>query len=671
MRALRSFLFPERAVLLPWPYAVVAFAGIVVGVALARSGVGERLEWQVYDAYSRAVVAGNPPAPGVVVVALDELSFAEVGLPWPWPRALHAALVDRLAGDGARTIAFDIVFDVPSASAEDDAVFADAVRRAGNVVLAADRATIDDARYAVTQWADPIPALAQSAAAVAGVRIPWDEDGVLRRALLIDDGRPSLALAIASREPGFAPPPAATLTAPQLFRFNGPSRLGIATVSYYQALDPASLPPGFFKDKHVLVGRSLAAAAAEDADHYPTPMAVRMPGVEIHASMADALLRNGLIADPFGAAVAHAGLCAVAAALVAVTLFFLSPTAGALLVVGANVAIFGVAYWMLQGGVRVPSVAPALTIGATYAATAVYRFALVTRERRMIRRAFQHYVAPAIVDQILADPSRLKLGGDQYEVTILFSDLEGFATFSERMSPAALSTRLGEYFQNMLDVLLPQRGTLDKLIGDSIMMYFGCPLPDADHALHACRGALAMQRRMSELNERWARQSLPPLKTRIGINTGVVVAGNMGTTTIFNYTVIGDAVNLASRLEGVNKEYGTLVIVGEETWKRVHAAFETRELDWIRVKGRLTPVAIYELVAERGQLEPRQREVLEHFSEGLRLYRSQQWLEAREAFGRALALAPDDGPSRTFASRCTAYALQPPVDWDGVHTLKG
>ncbi len=256
-------------------------------------------------------------------------------------------------------------------------------------------------------------------------------------------------------------------------------------------------------------------------------------------------------------------------------------------------------------------------------------------------------------------------------MTVLFSDLEGFTALSERLTPQQLSAHVGEYFKEMLDVLLPQHGTLDKLIGDSIMMYFGCPIPHPEHAVQACRGALAMQRQMSDLNHRWSNRGLPPLRTRIGINTGVAVAGNMGTTTIFNYTILGDCVNLASRLESVNKEYGTLTIVGEDTWKLVHGSFEGRELDWIRVRGRTTPLTIYELRAEAGQLDGRRRDVFRHFAEGLVLYREQRWSEAAAAFDCALALDPSDGPSRTLSARCTLYRHQSPAEWDAVHAMPG
>jgi adenylate cyclase len=337
---------------------------------------------------------------------------------------------------------------------------------------------------------------------------------------------------------------------------------------------------------------------------------------------------------------------------------------------GAVLLLLAIGYVALaRGHFRLPVISPIAAIAGTYAATAAYRFALANRERRLIKRAFQHYVAPAIVEQMLSDPSRLKLGGEEYDVTVLFSDLEGFTTLSERLTPAELSSHLGKYFTEMLDELMAERGTLDKLIGDAIMVYFGCPIPDERHAHEACRGALAMQRRMIEMNQRWAAAGLPQLRTRIGINSGRAVAGNMGTDKIFNYTILGDCVNLASRLEGANKEYGTLILVGEDTWARVAEAFDARELDWIRVKGKARPVAIYELAAEAGALDAGRRALFGRYAEALALYRDGRWRDAFAALERILASHPHDGPSLTLYQRCLYYLEHAPDAWDGVHVM--
>lgn len=667
IQGLRQFFLPEQGIARPAPYAMVAGAAMALAISVSLTDPVQRLEWTVYDAFMRHTSGANAPAPGVVVVAIDELSFAEIGATWPWPRALHAQLIDAIAAQHPASIAFDVVFEGPGADPDGDVALADAIRRAGNVILGSDFAPIQDRNYSVTLWSTPLPQLAQAAAAVAAVSIPFDPDGALRRAVFSVDGRPSLAAAAVARD-GAAPPASGDGS---LIRFNGPPRLGIQTASYYQALDPkGSLPPGFFTGKHVFVGRSLRAPAADEADYFRTPVALQMAGVEVHATIADAMLRKRFIADPIDSVLALVLLCALVAGVVAAVAHGLPAGVASATAFGACVVVFAAGYGAFVADTWIPIVAPILTLASAYAAGAAYRFTLANRERRLIKRAFKNYLAPAIVEQMLADPSKLKLGGEEYEVSVLFSDLQGFTTLSERLTPQQLRLHLSGYFRDMLDRLLAERATLDKLIGDSIMVYFGCPIPDSAHPVQACRGALAMQRRMVELNAAWAASGLPQLRTRVGVNTGRAVAGNMGTDTIFNFTILGDCVNLASRLEGVNKEYGTTTMIGEDTYARVAGQFETRELDWIRVKGKLKPVAIYELVGEPGAIDRVRAGVFARYAEGLAAYRDQRWPEASAAFSAALALDPADGPSLTMSGRCQSYAVSGAGEaWDGVHVM--
>jgi adenylate cyclase len=444
-------------------------------------------------------------------------------------------------------------------------------------------------------------------------------------------------------------------------------------VSYYQAIEPGLLSADFFREKVVFVGRSLSAAAALDQpDHFRTPVTVAMAGVEIHASQLDTLLRRRAIADPFEGSARELAWAALAGGLAAIVLFRFASKPGLIALGAATVAGIGASYVALSiYHVRVPVVAPAVAAAAVFASTSAYRFALGQRERRLIKRAFQHYVAPAIVQQMLDDPGRLKLGGEAREVTVIFTDLEGFTTFAERLAPEALRERLGEYFKAMMHVLLAEHATLDKFIGDAIMVYFGCPIADPAHPRQACRAALAMQHRLDELNEEWQRADAPALRMRVGINTGTAIAGNMGTDEIFNYTILGDCVNLASRLEGVNKYYGTRIIVGEDTWTRVKGEFETRELDWIRVKGKAQPVAIFELLSNAGALPASNRTIRDEYTRGLALYRERKWKEAATTFRSILEqLDPADGPSRTLLDRCTHLAQDPPQEpWDGVYVM--
>jgi adenylate cyclase len=288
----------------------------------------------------------------------------------------------------------------------------------------------------------------------------------------------------------------------------------------------------------------------------------------------------------------------------------------------------------------------------------------------MILGAFKHYLAPALVERMLDDPEQLRLGGAEYEVTIIFTDLAGFTTISEKLDPESLQRLLTRFFKEMMDILLSENATLDKFIGDAIMVYFGCPVAFPDHAARACRAAVRMQARMRELNREWSAAGYPEIRMRVGINTGTVVAGNMGTDEIFNFTILGDNVNLASRLEGVNKEYGSLTIASESTRQRLGDGFLLRELDSIRVKGKVEPVAIYE-VSGMQDAEGQTAELHRLFGEGLALYRAGDFGQAERRFAAALLIEPGDGPSRTFVERCRAYRdSPPPEDWGGVHVMK-
>jgi adenylate cyclase len=666
---LRQFFLPERGVVRPAPFALVALAGLAAGLLAGVSTSAQRAEWALYDRFSALAVRDPAPPPDVVIVAIDEPSFSEMRRQWPWPRRIHAQLIDALVKAGARTIVLDLVFDQASTT-EDDGALADAVARARNVILGSDRAATTDRAYHIEQWVEPLPSLAQGAAAVAAVGVDQDPDGVIRRAPRTIDGRATLSYAAALRQPSVLMP--LDPERAQLIHFLGAPRRGVVTVSYYQAIEPGLLPADMFRDKVVFVGLSLSAAAALDqADHFHTPVAVAMPGVEIHASELDTLLRRRTIADPFERVDASLAWAALSGGLAAIALFGFASRLGLIALSGSMVAGVGAAYAALSMyRVRVPVVAPLLAAVGVFASTSAYRFALGHRERRLIRRAFQHYVAPAIVQQMLDDPARLTLSGEAREVTVIFTDLEGFTSFAEHLAPDVLRERLATYFKAMMDVLLVEHATLDKFIGDAIMVYFGCPVADSTHPHQACRAALAMQRRLGELNEAWLRADAPALRMRVGVNTGTAIAGNMGTDEIFNYTILGDCVNLASRLEGVNKYYGTRIILGEDTWTRVSDAFEARELDWIRVKGKAQPVAIFELLSTAGALPASMGSLRDRYAEGLALYRERKWNEAAAKFRAALELDATDGPSRTLLERCSQLAQEPPPEpWDGVYVM--
>jgi len=293
------------------------------------------------------------------------------------------------------------------------------------------------------------------------------------------------------------------------------------------------------------------------------------------------------------------------------------------------------------------------------------------KQRKQIRSAFQYYLSPQVVEEILKDPSKLKLGGEKKVLTVLFSDVRGFTSISEKLDPEILVSFLNEYLTPMTDLIFQHGGTLDKYMGDAIMAIFGAPLPQEDHPYKACSTAVKMLEELENLKRKWREQNLPEIDIGIGINTGPMSVGNMGSAQRFDYTVMGDAVNLASRLEGLNKLYGTRIIISEYTLREVQnlkKALFVRELDFVAVKGKKEPVKIYELLSLTEVLE--WKDLVEGFSTALQEYRLGNFERALALFQSLREIYPDDKPTQCFISRCETLLLSPPSSWDGVYVAE-
>ncbi len=669
----RAFLLPSRRSIPFAAFVTVVAIGALLGLLPLTSDPVERMEWALYDLFMRRAANQGETAPGIVVVAIDELSFQEVGLPWPWPRSLHATLIRVLHEAGARAIVLDMVFDQLSDHFDDETLVS-SVRSAENVILAGDFAVVEDPQYSVRKVIGPYPELHDAAVAVGIVGLFLDPDGVVRRVPITVESRPGLALATLQQFDPSAGGHAATQNDdPRLIRYRGPARHGVRTVSYYQALRPdLYLPPGLFRDSVVLVGFSLAAAAAieQAADHYMTPFGAVMSGVEIHANVLDNLLHNRFVRDPFTSNTAVAAFSLTSAMLVGLLLYRVRPLFGFVVVVLAwSVVLIG-AYGVFDAAnARIPVVAPTLNIAVMFAVILAYRTVYGINERRQIVGAFKHYLAPAIVERILDDPSQLKLGGSEYDTTILFSDLAGFTTISEKLPPSVITAILSDYLEEMMAVLLSKGATLDKFIGDAIMVYFGCPVADDGHPQQACEAACLMQQKLTEFNRRQQERGFSPLTMRIGINTGTVVAGNMGTRSIFNFTVIGDSVNLAARLEGINKYYGTSILISDSTEQRLADRLVRRELDRITVKGKSEAIRLYQLVGFQQDVCGETLKLFDDYAAALDMYRRQDWRGAIAALSAILAVH-NDLPSATLMQRCRRYlSSPPPQNWGGVYVF--
>jgi adenylate cyclase len=292
--------------------------------------------------------------------------------------------------------------------------------------------------------------------------------------------------------------------------------------------------------------------------------------------------------------------------------------------------------------------------------TAAFSYATEGRQKQAIRTMFSHYMSDEVISHLLANPEKVRLGGERRRLTLFFSDLAGFTGLSEFLPPEELVQLLNEYLTVMTDIILEEQGTVDKYEGDAIMAFWGAPLPMEDHALRACRAALRQQAALESLNRQFQEKGLPWLRCRIGLHTGDAVVGNLGSKKSFDYTVIGDTVNLASRLEGLNKFYGTAVMASETTVQECGEALEFQELDRVAVKGRATPVAVFTAMAFKGELAPLQSQAAKAFDTGLKLYRQARFNEAVTAFQQALEHWPDFTPSQIFLQRCQQWQSFPP-----------
>jgi adenylate cyclase len=330
----------------------------------------------------------------------------------------------------------------------------------------------------------------------------------------------------------------------------------------------------------------------------------------------------------------------------------------------------GIVYWAFLHGWWLNFIVPAgFTLIPNVSLVALYRVLFEEQEKRRVRGAFQQYVSPEVIRRLLDDPERVK--PRKTEVTVLFSDIRGFTSISESLDAQELAHLLQAYLTEMTKIIFQHRGTLDKYIGDAVMAIWGAPFDEPNHAERSCLGAINMLSRLTELQADWRAQGKPVLDIGIGINTGVASVGNMGSSLRYGYTAIGDAVNLASRLEGLNKEYGAHILISESTQRELHTdKLLLREIDLIRVKGKLQPLTVYEIltpdvVANNG------KELVELFGKAREAYKRHDWLAAISAFEAVLSRWPDDGPSRIFLARCVEYLSEAPAsDWDGVYVMK-
>ena len=653
---------------------------------------------------------------------------------WPYPREFFARVINNLNNAGVKAIGVDLLMESSSIfSHEDDSTLINAILAKHNVVVAGK--TFDENRNTGGNVQVEVENLKEDYgsflfpvdSSIGIVQVIADNDGVHRRyypfaySQTSKKSVPTFSFAVLNKWFGLSPLTISEISGDyfklgknlipkydnvsMLVNLYGSSRT-FKHVDFIDVLDdsvfntaeeleygtslniwddPASglLYSGMFKDKIVLIGSTLE----EDRDVIPVALSTdekggsnTIYGVEFHANVIQNIIDGNYINKfPYWAEI----LLIIAFVMIS---FFLTSYLRDLKLrmswiveIGSVVLVF-----LLVFGIRELSnflfidqklllsyVGIDLGIILGYFSSTAYYFILERRQKTQIKGMFSQYVDKSMVDELIANPDKLRLGGEKKFVTVFFSDIAGFSTFSENKEPEELVAFLNQYLSAMTESVIANRGTLDKYIGDAVMAFWGAPIPIENHAQLACKTALTQQEIIKRMQKKWKEEGQPIIDVRIGINTGDMVVGNVGGTQRFDYTVMGDNVNLASRLEGANKAYGTHIMISESTFELVHKEFMTRELDRLVVKGKTLPVKVYELVAEAGaEIDEETKQAMQHYCDAMSKYRNRDFEGALELFNKALETKPDDGPSKVYIERSKHYIESPPDEnWDGVFKL--
>jgi len=448
-----------------------------------------------------------------------------------------------------------------------------------------------------------------------------------------------------------------------LLNYKGPQK----TFAHYSIADiiDHKVPLEKLEGKLILVGITEVGIL----DLRTTPVSEAYAGVEVHANAIDNFLTDSYFrVDPVNE-------------LVTFALIIIGGLLLALVLPRVKLPVAIVIFLILLGGytsfhqyavntlLAWPSyIYVTLTLVVVFFGVTQYMFFVSDRDKRFIKDAFQQYLAPSVIQDILKNPDGLQLGGEERVMTALFSDIQGFSTISEKLTPGELVALLNDYLSEMTDIIMEHGGTVDKFEGDAIIAFFGAPLHYEDHATRAARVCLDMEAKLQESRGRWREQWGIEVFHRIGINTGPMIVGNMGSKNRFDYTMMGNAVNLAARLEGINKVYGTALMMSEATRQSCEGSMELRELDNIRVIGIHQPVQIYEILGRKGDVDAQVLEGCRIFEEGLEAYRKQDWDQAMKLFNEANDTRPEDPPSKIFIERCQHYKANPlNEEWEGVY----
>lgn len=709
------------------------FLSVACGVfatILFEVGILESLELKTLDFRFRLFARPERASRDVVIVAIDEKSLQEFkrhNIVWKWPRDFYAALVRYLHRGGAKVIAFDILFadadiDRLTTDAEQtDGEFARAMREAGNVLLGVhmmhkedllgyDNPLVKPGHFIVepTKAVDrfehfsstvlPIPLFQYSASALGATNYREDpQDGVCRRLPLFfvfqDEIFPQLGMAAYLIAKGIDQVEFVAKNSLRIGDLNLPiDEYGQFLISWYGKGGPDGcfnyysigplissaiaeennrdpiVPSSIFKNKIIIVGSN--APALSDFRNTPFTVYEPYPAMEIYATMISNFLQRDFLTR------VHSFFPILAIFIFAFIISYVFVYLPSVRTV-VFIAFFCAVGWFLASlgifheyKVWMDIIAPEVSILIAFSVTAVVSYQTEGKARRQLRSVFNRYLSPVVISEILEKSERVELGGRELTGTVYFSDIQGFTNISEQISASELVALLNEYFSIATDIILRNEGLLDKYIGDAIMAIFGAPIPNTHHAVQACTAALEVQRLLKN-NFQHENNYKPRLETRIGIHTGSMVVGNIGSKLRLDYTAIGDTVNLASRLEGVNKIFATNILISDSTFQAVKDVFFARELDILYVKGRKESVVVYELLCTNEEISEELSNKISMFSDGIRWYRDRNFERAIKVFESILSSFPNDGPSQEYVARCQRFITSPPSpDWDGVFKLE-
>lgn len=622
-------------------YVGLALCCAVFSSLLYGFGFFDTFEKQLVD---RFFVSREAPK-DVLILAIDNESIEALGQ-WPWPRSTFATLLRAL--DTAAVIGIDVNFSEPSRyGEEDDALLEHALRTAAPPIVVPVQIEGQSGLFL-----KPLPRFEPHVrTGVTNVHI--DADGVARVTNTHESGMLTFGNALLEAQGT----PSSLLGSARI-DYVGPAR-SFTTLPLVDVVE-GRLPAHIISGKTVLIG-----ATAEDLQDFVMTPFGRMPGVEFHANtlttFASALHFSHLPKDVGVLCIAFLG------GLVAFLVYVIRRTIALLVTLMGLLALFITAGALLFGMHSIiPLLYLILALLVTSGVLILFQYVVESKDKRFIHDSFKHYLAPDVIDEISKNPSKLTLGGEKKKLTILFSDIRGFTTLSESLTPEDLMKKLNVYLTDMTDAIMERRGLVDKYIGDAVMAFWGAPLQNDSQEHDAALTAIEMIDRLQALNTRWEAAGESPIQIGIGIATGEVVVGNMGSKQRFNYTIIGDEVNFAARLEGLTKSYGVHCLIGETTKKEIEGlpGIYTREVDRVVVKGKKEPRRIYELLTTPPTED--MSETLGVFEKGRQKYEAGAWDEAIAIFETVLR-GTDDGPSRLLLERSHVLKENPPEAWDGVY----